>query len=353
MSSAQSIPTEDDVGEKLCGVCKVPISIHVGKPGIGKCLGGAFTKAFESLVKSVQGLTDQLQAERSEAKKEREEAKDREVRLNVQLRELRSEVSELTGELEFIKARCISAQSESRTQPNQDKKIKKKSVPSLPRNQTETEEDHKNSKEQTRPWADVCRGAEVNESESESNESQRPPSPMSSTSKEKHGQETRITNSTKDTMDTKDTKDTKRTRTVRPKPKIDPLDSEDESWNLVVEKKPTPPKAVLYVGNLSPQTTTERLEKFISERMKSVGAETPRIFNSRMHANRKDENGSVIGARITVPTDAVPTLTSRSFWPRPAYARRWNFTPPAKPANLEETDYKHAGPPGDARPQNN
>ena len=47
-----------------------------------------------------------------------------------------------------------------------------------------------------------------------------------------------------------------------------------------------------------------------------------------MHANRKDENGSVIGARITVPTDAVPTLTSRSFWPRPAYARRWNFTPP-------------------------
>ena len=51
----------------------------VGKPGIGKCLGGAFTKAFESLVKSVQGLTAQLQAERSEAK-------DREVRLNVQLR---------------------------------------------------------------------------------------------------------------------------------------------------------------------------------------------------------------------------------------------------------------------------
>ena len=245
-SSAPSIPTEDDVGEKLCGVCKVPISIHVGKPGIGKCLGGAFTKAFESLVKSVQGLTAQLQAERSEAK-------NREVRLNVQLRELRSEVSELKGEMEFIKARCISAQSESRTQPNQDKKIKKKSVPSLPRNQTETEEDHKNSKEQTRPWADVCRGAEVNESESESNESQRPSSPMSSTSKEKHGQETRITNSTKDTMDTKDTKDTKRTRTVRPKPKFDPLDSEDESWNLVVEKKPTPPKAVLYVGISAPK----------------------------------------------------------------------------------------------------
>ena len=49
-----SAPTEpeDDV-EKLCGVCKVPISTHVGKPGVGKCLGGAFTKAFETLVNTV------------------------------------------------------------------------------------------------------------------------------------------------------------------------------------------------------------------------------------------------------------------------------------------------------------
>ena len=71
---------EDGV-EKLCGVCKVPISIHVGKPGVGKCLGGAFTKAFETLVKTVKRVSAELQTERSEAKKEREEAKDREVRL--------------------------------------------------------------------------------------------------------------------------------------------------------------------------------------------------------------------------------------------------------------------------------
>ena len=91
--------------------------------------------------------------------------------------------------------------------------------------------------------------------------------------------------------------------------------SKISSWGPIKFRQPLRVhfSTVLYVGNLSPQTTTERLEKFISERMKSVGAETPRIFNSRMHANRKDENGSVIGARITVPTDAVPTLTSRSF----------------------------------------
>ena len=89
------VPTEPEDGvEKLCGVCKVTISIHVGKPGVGKCPGGAFTKAFETLVKSVQGISSELQTERSEARKEREEAKDREVR-NTQLRELRNEVSNL------------------------------------------------------------------------------------------------------------------------------------------------------------------------------------------------------------------------------------------------------------------
>ena len=49
----------------------------------------------------------------SEAKKEREEAKDREVRLNTQQRELRNEVSDLKGEIELLKERCISALTEN------------------------------------------------------------------------------------------------------------------------------------------------------------------------------------------------------------------------------------------------
>ena len=330
--------------KESCSACGIAISTHLGKAGQGTCFGTEVTKVFSDLLTLVGSV-------KAELEEERHEARDREARLTRKVSELckmlaaaETRESDALTKLTTVE-KTVQTLTKQVQQLQQEAKKGREGESRSSRTEhegtTETEEDHKNSKEQTRPWADVCRGAEVNESESESNESQRPSSPMSSTSKEKHGQETRITNSTKDTMDTKDTKDTKRTRTVRPKPKIDPLDSEDESWNLVVEKKPTPPKAVLYVGNLSPQTTTERLEKFISERMKSVGAETPRIFNSRMHANRKDENGSVIGARITVPTDAVPTLTSRSFWPRPAYARRWNFTPPAKPANLEETDYKH------------
>ena len=68
----------EDVETKLCGVCKVPICYHVGKPGVGKCLVGAFTKTFESLFQAVKTLTSQLQSERAEAK-------DREQRLNSRL----------------------------------------------------------------------------------------------------------------------------------------------------------------------------------------------------------------------------------------------------------------------------
>ena len=68
----------EDVETKLCGVCKVPICYHVGKPGVGKCLGGAFTKTFESLFQAVKTLTSQLQSERTDAK-------DREQRLNSRL----------------------------------------------------------------------------------------------------------------------------------------------------------------------------------------------------------------------------------------------------------------------------
>ena len=41
--------TELSEAEKACQVCKLPVSICFGKPGIGKCLGGAFTAAFHAL----------------------------------------------------------------------------------------------------------------------------------------------------------------------------------------------------------------------------------------------------------------------------------------------------------------
>ena len=77
---------------KLCGVCKVPISIHVGKPGIGKCFGGAFTKAFEVLFRTVKGLTSELQAEGTEAR-------DREQRLKAKMSEMEGQLSHCKDQL--------------------------------------------------------------------------------------------------------------------------------------------------------------------------------------------------------------------------------------------------------------
>ena len=47
------------------------------------------------------------------------------------------------------------------------------------------------------------------------------------------------------------------------------------------------------------------------------------------------------GTRITVPVDAADVLTDRSFWPRPAYARRWVF---AKPASLDDKHQEEKRP---------
>ena len=82
----------EDAEGKLCGVCKVPISIHVGKPGIGKCFGGAFTKAFEVLFRTVKGLTSELQAERTEAR-------DREQRLKAKMSEMEGQLSHCKDQL--------------------------------------------------------------------------------------------------------------------------------------------------------------------------------------------------------------------------------------------------------------
>ena len=70
------------------------------------------------------------------------------------------------------------------------------------------------------------------------------------------------------------TRTTSRRRTMK-KPKFQPMQSDDESWKLVVPKKPLPEKAVIYVGNLSPETTEDSLISFITQRSERVGVKAP------------------------------------------------------------------------------
>ena len=73
--SSEASSMED---QKVCAICKVPVVSHIGKTGPGRCLGGAFTIAFRTLLETVSKLERELLEERAEAR-------DREVRLRAKL----------------------------------------------------------------------------------------------------------------------------------------------------------------------------------------------------------------------------------------------------------------------------
>ena len=113
---------------KVCNVCKVPYSLHVRKPGPGKCFGGAFTTTFQTLLEQIEAL-------RQELKNERREARDREAHLTGKLKELTTALREERENLAEVKERmcCLERAFASHdggreTNPvrNQKKKQKKK-----------------------------------------------------------------------------------------------------------------------------------------------------------------------------------------------------------------------------------
>ena len=55
----------------------------------------------------------------------------------------------------------------------------------------------------------------------------------------------------------------------------------------------------------------------------AVGVKPPNIINARMFEPR--EGRDRIGARVTVASSDAEVLQATNFWPRPIYARAWNF----------------------------
>ena len=94
----------------------------------------------------------------------------------------------------------------------------------------------------------------------------------------------------------------------------------DDSWQLVSAEPPRPKKAMLYVGNLSESCTEESLAAFVKQRSAKAGAETT-VHDCSMH---RAENGKV-SARLMVEASALLLVVSPNFWPRPLYARPWQF----------------------------
>ena len=95
--------------------------------------------------------------------------------------------------------------------------------------------------------------------------------------------------------------------------------ADDMPWELVSSSRPTGKKAVFYIGNLCPETDSERLSKFISLRAGKVHRSVT-VFSSKIFKKPKST-----GARIVINAGAADIVSSKSFWPKPLYSRPWDF----------------------------
>ena len=109
-------------------------------------------------------------------------------------------------------------------------------------------------------------------------------------------------------------------------------DIQDESWQLVSKEPPRCKRAVIFVGNLSASCTEDSLKKFVTCRSSAVGRKID-AHNCSLHVSKEEK----VSARVCVDADAMPTIMSENFWPRPLYARSWKF------AKRDETGRDHDG----------
>ena len=104
-----------------------------------------------------------------------------------------------------------------------------------------------------------------------------------------------------------------------------PTDDED-LWQLVTNEKPPPHRTEkrkdLFIGNLTPGTTDEKLAEYIQRRAKKAKRDVTLHF---VTVAPEDESHELLRARASVNESEADLLLSRSFWPRGIYARPWRF----------------------------
>ena len=94
-------------------------------------------------------------------------------------------------------------------------------------------------------------------------------------------------------------------------------------WSLVTTVPPTKAvkRSVLWIGNLCDDVTDDKLTDYIVSRAEEVGLDSLTIFNMKIFTKPEKKGG----ARITINAAAKSMLLTRSFWPRPVYARPFKF----------------------------
>ena len=111
----------------------------------------------------------------------------------------------------------------------------------------------------------------------------------------------------------------------------------NDAWNYIANEPHRAKGAVVYVGNLSRETTEDRLRQFVDLRSRAVNTDTPVVlYTSSMHVN----DSGCIAATEMVDASSLHILLAANFWPRPLYCRRWTF----------HTSDSHKTAPGSAQP---
>lgn len=110
-----------------------------------------------------------------------------------------------------------------------------------------------------------------------------------------------------------------------------PTDDED-LWQLVSSQKGTrrTKRRDIFIGNLLPSTTDERLTEYIHRRAKVTNRVVTLHFVS---VSKEDKDHELLRARISINASDASLLLHRNFWPSNVYARPWRFkeNQPASP----------------------
>ena len=100
----------------------------------------------------------------------------------------------------------------------------------------------------------------------------------------------------------------------------------DDSWQLVAQEPPRAKKTVIFVGNLGTNCSEESIKTFVKRRAEAVGS-TASVHNSSIHTTQTGK----VSARICIDATDLSLVTTPDFWPRPLYARPWEYRDRPKP----------------------
>lgn len=309
------------IDEKCCSTCSVPLGLHFGKHGPGRCFGKDVTLVFKALFEEIQQIKTVNLESLSMLKSQQSEGRDREEKLNKNIEDLKAEIIALKAEVSSLKGLGQVKPSDTPEEVRQPKGKRRKpkadseAVVSYAKAAAPTLVEGSQAKENVFTsagscWANECESSdEISVTEGKSC--------LEKISRLSGKQE-------------KARDDHKHLEKSKAPPTLLDFAPDDSSWKLVSSRKPRSHKrTVLYVGNLAQDTSLEDLEKFLLIRAEATGSSQIKIHRTNTNGEGTSsrlfdkENGKA--ARITVDESNAEALLKRSFWPSPVYARRWNF----------------------------